>query len=157
MKTALVVISGSLAIGAFGANAQQKVFEGPYFGEVVRIVDGDNFIARVDIWPTIKSEVSIRIRGIDAPEIFRPSCEQERYLGDRAKAALSDELPVGQIVRLEDVHSDAFAGRVIASVFRQNEVRGTPIDEQMIRSEYVARWVPGDAERDWCVEDVILE
>ncbi|MBY6153174.1 hypothetical protein KUV47_08130 [Vannielia litorea] len=131
----------------------EEVFDGPYFGTVLRVIDGDTFEAEVSIWPTIKAIVSVRLRGIDAPELHRPECEQEGNLALRAKSLLEQEIPTGTLIRLEDVKADSFFPRVVATAFRQNEVRGTPVDTQMLRTNYVAAWVPGDEAIDWCSEE----
>lgn len=39
-----------------------------YAGKVVRIVDGDTLIVRVDLGFYITQEIRLRLRGIDAPE-----------------------------------------------------------------------------------------
>src|SRR5450759_3535141 len=37
--------------------------------EVVRVLDGDTFEARVRIWPGMDVTTRVRLRGIDAPEL----------------------------------------------------------------------------------------
>ena len=130
-----------------------QLFEGPYPGEVVRIIDGDTFEANVKIWPTVSTTVSVRIRGIDAPETHRPACDEEAFKGDRARAELTERLPVGEPIELENVVADSFAGRVIADVMKQNERRVSNVGTLMARSQYVVEWVPGGEEKDWCAPD----
>lgn len=126
-------------------------YEGPYFGTVTEIVDGDTFGASVSVWPHLTADVRIRIRGIDAPELRRDAdCEAEPYYGSLATLELQTELPIGTEIRLEHVESGSFSGRFIADVFRQNEFRGTSIVTQMLRTGYVVPWDPTDPDVDWC-------
>jgi endonuclease YncB( thermonuclease family) len=46
--------------------------------EVVRVIDGDTFEARVRIWPGMDVTTRVRLRGIDAPELHA-----RRYSGGR--------------------------------------------------------------------------
>ncbi|MBV7410244.1 thermonuclease family protein [Maritimibacter sp. DP1N21-5] len=145
--------AGFVAVAVFCpvSSIAQDGFPGPYYGEVTRVIDGDTFVANVSIWPNIKADISVRIAGIQAPETRRSaSCDEEPYYGAQAKFALEQELPVGQSIRLENVRNGSFAGRVIANVFRQNEVRGTPIETLMTRRGLAVDWIPGDDEIDWC-------
>ncbi|MGR3795172.1 thermonuclease family protein [Vannielia sp. SX4] len=145
----LVYIS-ILAAALAGPALSKEIFEGPYYGKVVRVIDGDTFEAAVEIWPTISSTVSVRIRGIDAPEITQSSCDNEKYLGTLAKSALEEEIPPDTDIRLENVEAGSFAKRVIADAFRRNVERGTPLDRQMLRTSYVAIWEKGDPDIDFC-------
>ncbi|MGB3554695.1 MAG: hypothetical protein WBA25_08655 [Jannaschia sp.] len=114
------------------------------------MIDGDNFEANVKIWPTISSTVSVRIRGLDAPELFRPDCPQEKLGAQEALADLEDLLPEGTLVRLEQVAADAFSGRVLAVVFRQGPERGRTLQELLHNRGIVQNWAPGEPAIDWC-------
>ncbi|MGC1487199.1 MAG: thermonuclease family protein [Albidovulum sp.] len=137
--------------------AAQMEFPGPYFGEVIRVIDGDTFEAKIEIWPTISATVSVRLKGVDAPELRRSECPQERLGAAEAKDAMEDILPMGTRVRLENVEKDAFAGRVVADVFKQGEVRGSTLTTLMIRRAMVLPWVPGDPDIDWCNDDSVVQ
>jgi micrococcal nuclease len=141
----------TLALTGFTAQADVQ-FAGPYLGEVVRVIDGDTFEARVDIWPTVSATVSVRLRGFDAPEIFRPACEQERLKATLAKADMEDLLPIGQAVVLESVGPDSFAGRVVADVFRVATVNKVALDILLERREAVQPWNPNEPPIDWCAD-----
>ena len=45
--------------------------------EILRVIDGDTFEARVRVWPGLDITTKVRLRGIDAPEL-RAHCEGER-------------------------------------------------------------------------------
>ncbi len=145
-RATLAVLAGLLATTATFA----EEFAGPYFGEVVRVIDGDNFEAKIEIWPTISSTVSVRIAGIDAPELFRPQCPQEALGARAAKEALRELIPPKTEVRLEHVEADSFSGRVLAVVYRQKLERGRTLTELLLNRDVVELWTPGDPDIDWC-------
>jgi endonuclease YncB( thermonuclease family) len=89
---------------------------GPISAEVLKIVDGDTIKVRATIWVDQTVEVSVRLRGIDAPELYRPKCDAEKRLARIAKASVSTTSPVGSIVQLSNIKRDKYGGRVIASV-----------------------------------------
>src|SRR5215470_4926396 len=45
--------------------------------EVLRVIDGDTFEARVRVWPGIDITTKVRLRNIDTPEL-RARCPDER-------------------------------------------------------------------------------
>jgi endonuclease YncB( thermonuclease family) len=148
MKKALLFLAMSLFVTA--ANADDVRFPGPYFGEVVRVIDGDTFEARIEIWPTVSATVSVRLRGFDAPEILRPACEEERYQGALAKTAMEEVLPVGQSIALTEVGPDSFAGRVVADVQRVANVNRVSIDTLLENRDAIRPWNPDEPPIDWC-------
>ena len=126
-----------------------EVFPGPYSGEVVRIIDGDTFEARIGIWPNVEAVVSVRIRGFDAPELFRPNCEEERLQAALAKSTLEDLLPSGQEILLVNVEEGSFSGRIVSTVERVAETNAVDLGILLERRGFV-RWEPGDPEIAWC-------
>jgi endonuclease YncB( thermonuclease family) len=60
--------------------------EGPfvYRCDISRVVDGDTVIARIDLGFRIEAMQSVRILGINAPELYRGS-DEERQRGLAAK------------------------------------------------------------------------
>ena len=55
--------------------------------EVIRVLDGDTFEARVRIWPGMDITTRVRLRGIDAPEMHA-RCDDERVKAIAARDAL---------------------------------------------------------------------
>ncbi len=64
---------------AFMLLASPVAAEECFMVEVQQAIDGDNI--RVE-------GVNVRIMGLDAPELYRPKCEAERVLAEKAKARL---------------------------------------------------------------------
>ncbi len=105
----------SLFLGASvpSALAADRV-AGPIRAEVLRVVDADTIAVRALIWPGQRVEVKVRLAQIDAPELFRPACDQEKI-----KARIATEYVIRQIgteVELNDIRFGKYAGRVVANV-----------------------------------------
>lgn len=79
------------------------------------MVDGDTVKMRVAIWIDQELLVSVRVAGIDAPELFRPQCEAEKLLAREAKAFAEAFLAGGEAV-LYDIERAKYAGRVVARI-----------------------------------------
>ncbi|MEM9939457.1 MAG: thermonuclease family protein [Pseudomonadota bacterium] len=89
---------------------------GPIPAEVIKIVDGDTIKVRATIWVDQTVEVSVRLRGVDAPELYRPKCAAEKSLARLAKDSVAASAPLGSRVTLTGVTRDKYGGRVVASV-----------------------------------------
>jgi endonuclease YncB( thermonuclease family) len=71
--------SATWAVPAFGVargaqpaalgSAYPSALDPRYSAEVVHVIDGDTFAARVTIWPGVEVKTRVRLRGIDAPEL----------------------------------------------------------------------------------------
>ncbi len=80
--------------------------------EVLRVIDGDTFEARVRVWPGLDITTKVRLRGIDAPEL-KARCPAERAMAEAARDALRDMLAAGG-VSVSVVVPDKYGGRVDA-------------------------------------------
>jgi endonuclease YncB( thermonuclease family) len=88
---------------------------GPVEARVERVVDGDTVRVAAKIWVDQYVSVSVRLLGVDAPEIFRPRCEAERAQGHKAKAFVEAMISGGAVI-LRDIDHDKYGGRVDARV-----------------------------------------
>ena len=79
--------------------------------DVLRVIDGDTFEARVHVWPGLDITTKIRLRGIDAPEL-RARCPAERTMAEAARDALGAMLAEGR-VGISGVTLDKYGGRVV--------------------------------------------
>jgi len=115
-----------------------------FAAEVIKVVDGDTIKVRAMIWVDQTVEVSVRLRGIDAPELYRPKCEAEKALAREAKAAVNAASPVGSTVTLSRISQDKYGGRVIAAV-TTNE--GEALSERLLaQGQAIAYGGP----KPWC-------
>jgi endonuclease YncB( thermonuclease family) len=76
------------------------------------VVDGDTVRVSAKIWVDQRVSVAVRLKGVDAPELFKPQCEAEKDAARKAKAFVEEI--VGGGVRLLEIEHDKYGGRVVA-------------------------------------------
>lgn len=116
-----------------------------YPARVVRVVDGDTVMVTVQVWPDLQAETSIRILGVDTPEL-RGKCNEEKKKAQETKAALEKLLPKNSTVRLRNLKPDKYAGRHDADVHLGD---GRSVAEILIASG-LARSYDGGRRMGWC-------
>jgi endonuclease YncB( thermonuclease family) len=107
-------VSANRALPAPTATQTAPIWRGGHPAEVLRVVDGDTFEARVRIWPGVDITTKVRLRGIDAPEMHA-RCERERSNALAARNELTRILSEGS-VGIARVTQDKYGGRVDAEV-----------------------------------------
>jgi endonuclease YncB( thermonuclease family) len=112
--------------------------------EVLRVLDGDTFEARVRVWPGLDITSKIRLRGIDAPEL-KARCAEERAKAEAARDALKAILDQGE-VGISAVTIDKYGGRVIADA----STRATPDVSVALLGSGLARSYAGGQRQSWC-------
>ena len=117
---------------------------GRYPVDVLRVIDGDTFEARVHVWPGQELTTRVRLRGIDAPEL-KARCDGERVKAETALAALR-ALLTDQDVSIWGVGPDKYFGRVVAEV----GTRRTPDISAALLAKGVARSYAGGHRDGWC-------
>ena len=85
-----------------------------YPAEVLRIIDGDTFEARVRVWPGLDVDTKVRLRGIDAAELHA-RCPDELAQAQAARTALQTILADGGVT-ISRVGVDKYGGRVDATI-----------------------------------------
>ena len=109
---AAAALAGATALGPRTGAAPHEVLPGPVPAELVRVVDGDTVLVSARIWLGQRVTVSVRLAGIDAPEI-RGRCAAERARAGQARDFLVRRLATGGVA-LADIQYGKFAGRVVA-------------------------------------------
>ena len=112
---------------------------------VLGAYDGDTIYSRLDGVPSPLNKVSIRIVGIDTPEI-RGKCQLEKDLAQASRAILLKVISTNKVVIVKDVKWDKYGGRVLGRVFLED---GTDVRLAMINSG-LARPYSGGFRKDWC-------
>ena len=112
--------------------------------EVLRVIDGDTFEARVNLWPGLAITTRVRLRGIDAPEL-KARCDGERVKAEAARERLRAILDQGEI-GISRVTLDKYGGRVVADASTQ----ATPDVSAALLSAGVARPYGGGHRDGWC-------
>jgi endonuclease YncB( thermonuclease family) len=115
-----------------------------YAAEVVRIIDGDTFVARMRTGPGGELETRVRLRRIDAAELHA-RCSKELRLALAARAALQRLLADGRVT-LSHVGPDKYPGRIDANV----ATRGTNDISTAMLSGGFARAYDGGRRGSWC-------
>jgi endonuclease YncB( thermonuclease family) len=122
----------------------QSVMRSAHPAEVLRVIDGDTFEARVHLWPGLDVTTRVRLRGIDAPEM-KARCGEERVKAEAAREALRNLLDQGE-VGIARVTLDKYGGRVIADASTQ----ATHDVSAALLSAGVARPYSGGHRDGWC-------
>ncbi|MEO9969837.1 MAG: thermonuclease family protein [Hyphomonadaceae bacterium] len=133
----------SFAVLGISQYAHAETLPGPIPADLVRIVDGDTVRVRAHVWINQSVEISVRIAGIDAPEIARPDCIAERRKADEAKAEVA-ELIGNDMVALHNVRLGKYAGRVIADI---ETATGLNIGSELMAQNLAE---PEDSRIGWC-------
>lgn len=146
--TASVVFSAAVAVATHTTKIYEKTV---YQSTVVSVYDGDTMDVRVNIWPGIETEATIRIYGLDTPEIrTRSACE--KVLGYKAKETLIQLFTDDKTVYLTDVKHGSFGGRYVATVTLPD---GRTIPEVMITAGLAVPYYGESKTKVWC-EDTDL-
>jgi endonuclease YncB( thermonuclease family) len=112
--------------------------------DVLRVIDGDTFEARVHVWPGLDITTKIRLRGIDAPEL-KARCPAERTMAEAARDALADMLAEGP-VGISAVTPDKYGGRVVADA----ATRSVANVSAELQAKGLARGYRGGRRLGWC-------
>jgi len=115
-----------------------------YAAEVVRIIDGDTFVARMRTGPSGEVQTRVRLRSIDAAELHA-RCGKELRLALAARAALQRLLAEGRVV-LSHVGPDKYPGRIDANVATHST---NDISAAMLSGGF-ARAYDGGRRGSWC-------
>ncbi len=112
--------------------------------DVLRVIDGDTFEARVHIWPGMQITTKVRLRGVDAAEMHA-RCAEERAQAVVARDALARILSEGD-VGIARIAQDKYGGRVDAEV----STGKTPnVSAAMLNGGYARRYF-GGRRQSWC-------
>lgn len=115
-----------------------------YRAEVLRVIDGDTFDARVRIWSGFEINTRVRLRSIDAPELHA-RCAIEYLKAEAARAALQRILSAGGVT-VSQVGPDKYRGRIDAAV----ATRDTPDVSAALLKGGFARSYSGGRREPWC-------
>jgi endonuclease YncB( thermonuclease family) len=135
-----------LLFAAAPAFAAEKVATNVYHQvKVIEVTDGDTIKVLVETWPRHYALVSIRVAGIDTPEMHG-KCAEEKALARKAQEVLAELVPENTWVSLLHVDEDKYSGRFDATVIDE---RGQDV-AQILIGFGLARPYKGDARKSWC-------
>ena len=124
--------------------AQPTALRSGHPADVIRVLDGDTFEARVRIWPGMDVTTRVRLRGIDAPEM-QARCDTERVKAISARDALVRVLNEGT-VGISRVGHDKYGGRVDADV---STARTGDVSAALLAGGFARRY-DGGRRASWC-------
>lgn len=107
--------------------------------------DGDTIYVNIPGLPGEIAEMSVRVRGVDTPEI-RGKCESEKSLAGKARDFARQSLKSAKRVEFCEPEWGRYGGRVVASV----RIDGRALDQELI-NQGLARPYDGKTKRQpWC-------
>lgn len=118
---------------------------GPFPAQVIKVVDGDTLRASIQIWLGQTTVTSIRVRGVDTPEL-RGKCAEEKDKALQAKAQVSLWAPPDAAIQVLNVQTDKYGGRVVADVLLPD---GRLLRDALIEAG-LARPYDGTKRQPWC-------
>ena len=119
---------------------------GDYEGAVyVRNYDGDTVTFNLpELHPIIGEKISIRVNGIDTPEI-KGKCEKEKYDAQQAKEMVADILEDAENIVLRNMERGKYF-RIAADVI----VDGESLGDMLIEAGMAVRYDGGKKNKNWC-------
>lgn len=132
MKKWIALFAIVLLTGCASAQKKMPWYNPQVYGDasatVVRVIDGDTVVVTIKDYPPIfGSNISIRLRGIDAPEPNEPN-------GPAAKVYVESLLEPGSKVWLGGMSRDNFF-RIVADVRLDNE-KGLSLSDLLMENGY---------------------
>jgi len=101
------------APAALALDEEDIVYPGPYLAEVTRVYDGDTVTVLAHIWPDHVLKISVRLEGIDTPEI-RGRCQAEEDAAVQARDFVANIAEQeNNVLWVRDVQLGKYAGRVL--------------------------------------------
>lgn len=144
VRVAILALAAMLACAPEAQAGGRQFFRGPVEASIVRVLDGDTFLAVAYLWPGHELRVNVRIRGIDAPEM-KSRCAAERAAAILAREALEALAADGRVL-LSNIGGAKYYGRVLADV---HDATGNAIGPALLDMNLVRAY--GGGRRDgWC-------
>lgn len=141
MKLIITILFFTLA---FSVNAKPKNYGTVIVDEVISIYDADTFRVTIKDWPPLIDErISIRVAGVDAPEL-RGKCESEKSGARIAKKVTVELLRNATAIELHNMKRGKYF-RIIANVI----VDGKDLAAILIKKGLAVPY-SGGKRQSWC-------
>ncbi|MBN2675874.1 MAG: thermonuclease family protein [Alphaproteobacteria bacterium] len=136
----LFVILLTLPLSGFSAK-----ISGNWPAEVLRVIDGDTFLARIDLGEQTFSTVSVRIKGVDTPE-KNGYCAEEISMAQEAKVYLTEIFDkADNKIILNYAQDGKYKNRVLGEV----KVNGKDLSTILLQKPFVRKY-SGKKRLSWC-------
>jgi endonuclease YncB( thermonuclease family) len=106
--------------------------------------DGDTCYVTVPALPKELQIMSIRILGIDTPEI-RGECESEKQLAKKARELANSLFKSAKVIEFKDIDWDKYGGRILANVYLDGELYSDKLIAAGLAKPYF-----GETKESWC-------
>lgn len=131
---------------AVNAGINDKNFGALQVQSVTSIYDGDTFRANIKgVHPVIGERMSIRVAGIDTPEI-RGKCPKEKALARKAKMETVSFLRNAKRIELRNIKRGKYF-RIVADVYADNR----SLTESLAAKGLGVRYNGGSKSKNWCL------
>jgi len=126
--------------------AKEKTYGNFVNVEYVRNYDGDTITFNIKgVHPLIGKNISVRLRGIDTPEI-RGKCYKERAMAYNAKYIVEFLLKTSKVITLKNVSRGKYF-RIVADVY----IDGLSLTKYLLDHNYGVPYNGGTKIKDWCI------
>lgn len=121
-----------------------------YQWPIIEVLDGDTVKVRANWMPSpLKPEVSIRVAGVDTPELgWKAHCAEEKDLAEKAKAFTAAWIGDGKDVEIEVIAHDKFGGRLLGDFWKDYQ----QLSRELVRSG-LAQYYYGEQKPNWCTNE----
>jgi micrococcal nuclease len=106
--------------------------------------DGDTCYISISSLPKSLHKMSIRVLGIDTPEI-RGKCKKEKELALKARVFANETFRAAKVIKFLDLKWDKYGGRILSNVYLDGYLYA-----DMIINEGLARPYDGGKKDGWC-------
>ncbi len=145
MNRLLVLLTTILLLSYTNAQATDKTYGDFHAVHVVRNYDGDTITVNIDDVPDILGkEISIRVYGIDTPEIHG-KCDKERHLAIEAKELVYVTLRDTKYLSLLNTRRGKYF-RIVADVITSEG----NLAEILLDKGLAVKYNGGTKVKDWC-------
>ena len=137
LLTALMLLSPTLSFAKSYGDIQGAVYVRNYAGDTITF-------NLPSLHPIIGDKISIRVNGIDTPEI-RGKCQQEKYSAEQARELVTDILKDAESIDLKNIERGKYF-RIVADVF----VDGESLADELIEAGMAVPYDGGTKTHNWC-------
>ena len=114
--------------------------------EVTSIYDGDTFKVNINSYPPIiGKKMSIRLNGIDTPEIRGSKCKKEKQLAYKAKRLTVNTLRNAKVIELRNIQRGKYF-RIVADVY----VDDKSLAKILIKNKLAVKYYGKTKIKNWC-------
>lgn len=140
----IVLLLTILPVNAFSFFSRNN--KGLYKFDIAKVIDGDTIKVYIKDFPEALRQVSIRIAGIDTPEIgSKARCVKEAKLANQARDFVIKFLDSSKKVRFKPLGYGKY-GRILADVYADDRNLAT----ELVNANLAIAYSGGHRENYWC-------